>query len=194
MIDVFFCTIEDSDELRQSMAETCEARWQMVDGVRVMGICDTMLGVSPVGFQRSRRIFADEEASGDFYIVADDDLLLPADFNLSECLRIFRAHQNYAVISLMPSNCTFSEWTPEDYIVESTPDVMEVASVGGIRFCRKGHMKEWPPMEPNFPGYDKIQASQIRKQGQRCGYFRAHKAAHLGEGFSTVWNAQMVAK
>lgn len=185
-IDVFFCSIENSDELRMGMAETCEARWQQVDGVRVIGIYDTMLRCSPLGFQRSRRIFADEEAAGDIYILADDDCLLPADFDLRECLRIVSAHPSFGIISLLPSNVTISPWYPEKYIPEVTPDVFEVASVGGIRFCRKIHMALWPAMGPG-PGYDAIQAEAVRSSGGRVGYFRNHKQLHLGEGFSTVW-------
>lgn len=193
MTDVFFCSLEDSDDLRIGFAEACEARWSRVDGATVYQLSDRLADCSPVGFQRMRRIIADEYAKGDIYIVADDDVLLPVDFDLDECLRIFKAHPNFATLSLMPSNCTISEWTPEGYITENTPDVMEHVSAGHIRFCRKGHMKSWPMMRPNYPGYDIVHAEAIREAGMRVGYFRNHKALHLGEGWSQVWSKEVVA-
>lgn len=192
-IDVFVCSIENSDELRMGMAETCEARWQQVQGVRLIGIYDTMLHCSPLGFQRSRRIFADEEATGEVYIVADDDCLLPADFDLDDCLRVFKAHPNFSTLSLLPSNANIMPWTPAGYIPEDTPDVMEHYSAGQVRFCRKGHMQVWPPMSGS-PGYDAIHGEQIRKQGGRVGYFKNFKALHLGEGFSQCWVKEMATR
>ncbi len=117
--------------------------------------------------------------------MADDDVLLPPDFDLQECLRVFKA-SGFSTMSLMPSNCTIAEWTPDDYAPESTPDVMEHYAAGHIRFCRKGHMRTWPPMGDG-PGYDTIHGEQIRSQGGRTGYFRNHKALHLGEGYSSIW-------
>lgn len=188
-MEVFFCTIDSSDELRSAMAETCLARWNMVEAAAVFGLSDYMLGCSALGFQRIRRIAADQQATGDIYIVADDDCLLAPDFDLNECVRVFK-ESGFSTLSLMPSNCTIAEWTPEGYITENTPHVMEHQSAGHVRFCRKGHLSYWPPMEKGFPGYDRIHGDAIRKTGGRTGYFRHHKQLHLGEGFTTVWTRE----
>lgn len=187
MTDLFFCSIEDSDEtLRGAMADLCLARWMEVDGVSIMPIDNGMLDCSAMGFQRMRRIYADQNADSDPYIVADDDVLIPADFDLNACVRIFKA-SGFATLSLMPSNCSINEWTPEGYLTENTPDVMEHVNAGHVRFCRKGHLTDWPPMETGYPGYDRIHAEAIRKSGKRVGYFRSMKSLHLGEGFSQIW-------
>lgn len=186
MIDVFYCFIEESDLLRQGMTHVCLGRWDLVEGARIIGVSESKMQCSPRAFQRMRRIFADERAKSDVYIVADDDCLLPPDFNLDECVRIFK-ESGFSTLSLMPSNATIQPWTPENYTPVDTPDVMEHFSAGQVRFCRKGHMETWPPMEGG-PGYDGIHGAQIRKQGGRVGYFKNHKALHLGEGFSTIWN------
>lgn len=192
MIDLFFCSITDSDDLRAGMAELCQQRWFQVEGVRHWFLDDEYLNCSKEGFQRMRRIHADQVSESDVYIVADDDCLLPPSFDLDECVRIFKA-SGFSTLSLMPSNCTLNEWTPEKYVTENTPDVMEHVSAGHIRFCRKGHLKYWPPMETLYPAYDRIHAEGIRKEGGRVGYFRNHKQLHLGEGYSTVWNLNKVA-
>ncbi len=188
MIDVFFCSLSECDDLRSAMAETCLQRWiQLSDLANIVVLDETLLNCSPLGFQRMRRIASDEMSSGDIYVVADDDCLLPKDFDLVECVGVFRS-SGFSSLSLMPSNCSIQEWTPEQYITENTPDVMEHVSAGHIRFCKKGHLKKWPMMADGFPGYDAIHADAIRSEGGRVGYFRNHKALHLGEGFSTVWS------
>ncbi len=190
-IDLFFCSISDCGDLRSAMAETCLARWQMVDGITMNVIDEQMLGCSATGFQRMRRIFADEQAESDVYVVADDDYLLPASFDLKECLKVFNASV-FAMLSLIPSNCLIIPWTPSDgYITEVTSDVMEHHSVGGVRFCRKNHLSKWPDMEPDYPGFDRAHCAAIRAEGKRCGFFRSFSALHLGENFSTVWTANM---
>lgn len=190
MIDVFFCSLADSDDLRANMAQLCEARWALVDRIAFYPIDDDFLKCSPRGFQRLRRMYADQNAESEIYIVTDDDCLLPADFNLDECVRIFK-ESGFATLSLLPSNAQINKWTPEKYQAEDTPDVFEHFSAGQVRFCKKGHMQEWPPMDGG-PGYDAIHGAQIRKQGGRVGYFKNHKALHLGENYSQVWTPEAV--
>lgn len=191
-VEVFFCSVDDSggETLRGAMAHLCLTRWLEVEGVDVIPLSDGILGCSAIGFQRIRRIYADEHSCGDVYIVADDDCLLPANFSLDECVRIFKASR-FATLSMMPSNATINEWTPQGYVTENTPDVMEHVSAGNIRFCRKGHLANWPLMGDG-PGYDAIHADAIRKQGGRVGYFRSMRSLHLGEGMSSIWDSQKV--
>jgi len=191
MIPVYFCSVTTSDDLRSYMAILCEARWNQIEGIELFPIDEQYLGCSPLGFQRIRRMYADQHSENGVYIVADDDALLPADFDLTECTRIF-LESEFSTLSLLPSNATINPWTPEKYIVEDTPDVMEHYSAGQVRFCLKGHLKAWPPMETGNPGYDAIHGAAIRSEGGRAGYFKNHKALHLGEKFSQIWNREGV--
>lgn len=190
MIDTFFCSADRSIQ-RAIMAARCASEWGKIDNIRFIQLNSWSIDKTPLEFQRYRRVTADKLSISDPYIVADDDCLIPDDFNLEECLRIFEAHPDFAIMSLLPSNASIQEWTPETYPVHNDSDVMEVASAGGIRFCRKGILQNWPPMG-ELPGYDKIHCGALRMAGYRVGYFRNHKMLHLGEGHSTIWTDHMV--
>ncbi len=177
--------------MRFSMGELCFNRWKSEKGAQVEALTEWLCACDAREFQRERRIAADEMADSDIYVVADDDCFLPADFDLDACLKIMNEHPEFAVLSLMHSNCNFSEWTPENYAVQSDSDVAEHYAAGGVRFCRKGVIKEWPPMGDG-PGYDTIHGEAIRAAGYRIGYFRKHFDFHLGEGKSSVWIPDMV--
>ncbi len=184
--DVYLCTAAEPDTLRMEMAALCIKRWEMVDGINLYVITPEILNCSNRGFQRMRRIYADQNSESREYILTDDDALIPPCFDLNECLRVFR-QSRFATLSLMPSNATINPWTPEDYIPEVTDEVMEHYAAGQVRFCLKGHLQEWPPMHKEAPGYDTIHGQAIRDAGGRCGYFRNHVALHLGEGYSSIW-------
>lgn len=178
--------------LRAFMSAQCAERWGTVGrGIDFVPLNPLLLQKTDRQFQRYRRIVADGYSHSDPYIVTDDDCLLSEDFSLKECLRIFKEHPEFGIISLLPSNAHIQEWTPENYTVCSDSDVMEVASVGGIRFCRKDILKDWPPMGEG-PGYDAIHAAAIHMAGFRVGYFRNQTMNHLGERHSTVWPAHRV--
>lgn len=186
-VDVFFCSALNGDGLRNKMRHLCQARWNsMGDMINLSLLAPAVL----TDFQRRRRIVADHTANSEVYIVADDDCFLPARFNLFKCLELMQMNPSFSMISLMPQNAFIAEWTPTNYQTIGNYDIMEHVSVGGIRFCRKGHLIDWPPMDPKTPGYDLIHADAIRKTGKRVGYYRHFSQIHLGEGFSTVWNQE----
>lgn len=208
MTDVFFCGLHDRPYLRRYMGYLCRERWEAEEGVRLR----PRVGYGQE-FQHERRKIAEIDSRSDIYVVADDDCFPQAEPFLAEGVRILEEHPEFAILSMMPSNAKINPWRPpgREYeipsrsIVESISDgpftvdgvyelravyedddVMEHVSVGGIRFCRRGCLEEWPPF--TGPGYDREQADALRAAGYRVGYFKHLKMNHLGEGYSTVWS------
>lgn len=136
-------------------------------------------------FQSWRRINADEKSSGAVYVVADDDCLPQSEPFVELALGILAAHPDFGILSLWPMNCRINRWTPEGYTAFEDDEVMEHHSVGGIRFCRKGLIAEWP--EQTGRGYDAEHCGALRAAGYRVGYFKNLTMNHVGEGYSTVW-------
>jgi len=144
-------------------------------------------------FQRERRIIADQEAKSDIYICADDDCLPESEPFIQKALAIMGRHPDYGILSLWPSNEHIHPWTPPDEekpllvsgVAHHDTEVMEHVSVGGIRFCRKGVMGEWPALEGR--GYDGTHCMALRKAGYRAGYFLDILMTHVGKSYSTVW-------
>lgn len=209
MTHVFLSTLEEKDALRTLFYKTCMERWggegpfhSMILSERGQG------GVS----QLYRRTVAENNAETDIYVLADDDCLPQAEPFLDEGVRILEEHSDFAILSMMPTNCKINPWKPDVLLVKGVPmtnigpggfvqvedysdvrplipyedaDVMEHVSVGGIRFCRKGCLEEWPPFVG--PGYDREQCDALRAAGFRVGYFKNLTMLHLGEGYSQTW-------
>jgi len=175
------------------MIAMCLNRWESVKGTNFRIITDSLLNHSPREFQRIRRIYPEWfRGESPEYILTDDDMYLPEDFDLEAALKVFR-RSGFSVMSLLPSNAVISRWTPEGYSPDITEDWMEHYASGGTRFCRRGYLplydRCWPPMG-NGPGYDTVHGEAIRANGGKIGYFMKFKAEHLGEGLSTVWNQE----
>lgn len=183
-MDLFFCTLDEETPLRAAFAATCLERWR-AETVCRWSITPSILNCTPFEFQRQRRIFAENLARGEIYILADGDCLLGPESPIPQALSLMAKYPDFGILSLMPENCTIVPWTPENYAPILTDEVMEHVSVGGIRFCRKGILGDWPAQ--NGPGYDGIHSEAIRKAGFRVGYARNLLYNHLGERFSSVW-------
>lgn len=164
------------------MTALCQKRWRR-ENVKIVHLTPDSLDCSPREFQRARRIVAEDLASGP-YVLADSDCLLLKS-PVEPLLDLMARYPEFSIVSLMPSNATINPWTPENYIPVLTEELMEHVSVGGIRFCRKGALKDWP--QAYGKGYDAIHCEVLRKAGFRVGYARNVTMNHLGEGFSTVW-------
>jgi hypothetical protein len=223
-IDVFFCSVSrPSDRLRWKMGAVCYERWKAEPGVNIRTVYPGQIGCEVADFQRYRRVWADEHASGPIYILTDDDCLPQSKPFVEECVAILGEHSEYAILSLLPTNANIMPWIrtgvrdetgkarfvgdswttfgvkPGGHIMvkdmsdvitvpgHEDAQVMEHASVGGVRFCRRSSLHEWPPAEG--PGYDRTQADALRAAGYRVGYFKGLKMNHLGEGYSSVWEA-----
>jgi len=154
--------------------------------VDVQILTPAKLHVTDKYFQLKRRIVAEEESPGEFYIVADDDVVPSANFVL-RALKCSLRHSGvgimFAILSPWPCNETINPWTPEGYEPFVDDEVAEHVSVGCIRVCRKTGLK-FPPM--TSPWYDGTHCIALRDMGYRVGHMRNVTAIHLGKGASTI--------
>lgn len=184
MIPVYFCSVPTQSAVRGLLTEACESRWYE-HGVNVRTLTPRRQKCQPREFQRERRRFADWATADEFYVVADDDCLVPAEPFIEMAVDILERHPEFAVLSLFPKPHKINPWQKSGC---DDLEVMEHVDVGGVRFCRKGCLKEWPPMpEDGPPAYDRIHAEALRAAGWRCGYYKELSMLHLGSGVSTVW-------
>jgi hypothetical protein len=202
MIDCFVC-VNPVSELRFGMAVASIEAW------RHYPVALTILHPTPGGgyyhpawntipkigvtgeFQVERRVIADTDGTS-IYILADDDCLFLS--SVGQALELMRVYPDFAILSALPINAKINRWNPENHILSHdcsmiASPVVEHTSVGGIRFCRKGALKEWPAFRG--PGYDREHCEALRDAGWRVGYMNDVKMNHLGEGASTVWTKQL---
>ena len=204
-MNVFLCTCSGD---RREMAQRCLDRWAALGFNPVILVTPNIKSLWTRGhnvtlpawwtkatvivaevnkkeFQLARRVIADHLAETDPFVLADDDCL-PEYFGGGDACDIALRHGRFAILSALPRNATIHPWTPTSTIHEVYEDaeVLEHVSVGGIRVCRKGALKDWPPMDG--PGYDAAQAEALRAIGRSVGYFKNLTCEHLGES-STVW-------
>lgn len=183
-LEVFFCSAPQSDDRVKLSAEMWKI-WQATPGIKLTALYPER-GKS-YEFQRTRRMIAEERSKGDFYILTDDDI--EPDWRgvpdwLTRGVRQLEFHPEFA--SLHPWLEGIQRWTPTDYKPFEDGDVMQHHSAGGIRFIRKGCMRDWP--EQVGPGYDNTQGDYLRQNGWRVGYMKNLKAIHHGEGKrSDLW-------
>ena len=183
-------------------------------GIWVRHLSPDSIDCAPEDFQRQRRISADHRAEGPEYILTDDDMLPVSDDCIEKGIACLRLHPNFGIVSAWPVNAKINRWEPSEdtmrclvcfgmrratgcgncggsgvfsYTYQPFEDltVMEHHSVGGLRFCRKGALTEWP--EQDGPGYDQAHCQALRKEGYRSGYSQHARATHLGEGKTEVW-------
>jgi hypothetical protein len=136
-----------------------------------------------VYFQERRRKVADEHANSSIYVVADEDCIPHLD-DIFEVIDVMDRYPQFAILSLKPIGVKINFWTPEDYAPHVDENVMEHVSVGHVRFCRKGALKQWP--EYKSGGYDNDQCSALRRENWRVGFLRNFWADHLGEGKTSI--------
>jgi hypothetical protein len=181
-LEVFFCTAPQS-EGRSAIAAGMLDWWRSQD-VRLRVVTPELAGCELEKFQRWRRIYSDVMAGSDIYILTDDDMQPVTDWRIG--VEAMIEHEDFAIISAFPANCTINRWTPEDYDTYEDLDVMEHHSVGGLRVMRRGSMvKGWPKQDGI--GYDGIHCESLRESGFRVGYAQHFRAIHLGEGCSDIW-------
>ena len=159
------------DELRAAIAKPCLLMWQQ--------ICDPRIIIPPQGmsgreFQQWRRKAAEEQASTEFYVLADDDCMPLGKRFLERCEALMRKYPEYAILGT------------EDYCAPYGADeIYETTTAGGINVVRKGILE--------VPEYNDItwdgtaQGQQIRAKGYKVGRMRDVRRNHYGDGLSTVW-------
>jgi hypothetical protein len=138
-------------------------------------------------FQSERRRVAEHESTTPIYIVADDDMEPSRMDNwLAWILYGRRYMENYpqfGILSPLLENTTLMPATVDGsppYIDEA---VQEEHNVGGIRFCRKGIITEWP--EQTRRGYDQEHCAAYQRRGLKVGYMKQLWANHPGKKSET---------
>jgi hypothetical protein len=199
MIDVFLCVSGDLGRdvpgwllyLRQRMTDLCKARWEIEEGVNLR--CINHLLIANRGytapFQLSRRQYAENETRSDIYVVADDDCLLTSDPTVGPVVEIMEKNPNVGILALKMHNKEpmVRATVPAKELYE-TDDLIESHAVGGIRFCRKGIIKEWPPhSEENPYQYDSIHGPAVQAAGYVSAYTKAYSMMHVGSTYSLTW-------
>lgn len=198
MTDVFVTTIA-LEPVRQYLFLAVVRRWMLEEQRKICVfkpgifwqqhyVTDTTIPILGIGhpsqMQRDRRIKADELARSEIYIVTDDDCMpIGADF-IARGLAVMEAHPDFGILAAM------NYWNRNDSVPYTgrfiDADVWECHAVGGIRFCRKGIIKEWP--ESVNPGsYDCQHHEALVKAGYRTGYMRNVQMNHIGLGLSQHW-------
>ena len=197
-IDVFFCQggegLDPPDwlvTLREQMARLCMTRWQCEEGIDLHAI--TPYTVKKAGytapFQKSRRQYAETSTRSDIYVVADDDCLIGSDPIVGMAVDIMQQNPNVGILALsertgppmVRANVPLSE-------LYQTEDLIESHAVGGVRFCRKGVVTDWPAHDPDNPyQYDSIHGPAVKKAGYVSAYTKALQMNHIGAGYSITW-------
>jgi hypothetical protein len=207
-IEVFFCTCPQSEE-RAQLAGQMLAKWRELEKkgeVKLIVLQPDQKNKR--SFQKTRRVFADTEAEGEVYILADDDCEPPTIEGRLLCMPFAKVIMDmygetvnpvigeapqtcqhpgpkFGMLSAWPDPATIGTWTPEDYEVYEDAHVKEFHDVGGLRICRKGLLTDWP--EQTEKGYDREHCAALRAIGWRVGYLKNIRTFHHGEGKSDLW-------
>ena len=176
--DVYVCHCGEAP-MRLQMMRLCVKRWEMEPSTRVtLYHAQNMSGAD---FQRYRRMRAENASHNPYYVVADDDCLIPGlQPFLMPAYSIMDRYPEFAILAPWPMESSIRAWEPENYTPFVNDDVEEHVSVGGIRIMRKGAMKEWPEIPGNHPWYDAIQADYLRMNGFKVGFLKNFQMIHLG--------------
>ena len=188
MIECFWCSSPNSEERREIARHTFEV-WQGLE-VDLIPLTPEFLNVNHFSFQKARRQYAEANALGKFYILVDDDCL-PSENNdtIQFILEDLETHPQFGIISAWPIESTMGRWTPEGYEIFEDAHVIEHHDVGGLRFVRKGCMKDWP--EQTRLGYDYEHCEALRAEKWLVGHSKHGKYLHFGEGQSDLWNQRL---
>jgi len=181
-IDVFIGTQRYKGDLlwRLHICAAVTMYWRQMPGVRVL----VQDGMS----QRWRRVEADKVSQYPYYIVADDDCLPIGPYFIHQGMEMLDRYPDYGMLSPISYEDPIGLWKEKGH--EQTKDLFEAGSIGGIRFCRKGILKEWP--KQTRVGYDVEQGQAIRDAGYKNGYLKELRMIHIGSRNSSIWNRQVV--
>jgi hypothetical protein len=199
MFDVFLCcdpigrpeTPEWVRDLRLEMSLLCQHRWEFEAGAKVRVVTPYTCKAHglEMPFQQARRMYADEMASGDIYVVADDDCLLTSDPTLLPVAGILEDNPKVGILALkQEKQAPMVRATVPAKDLYETDDLIESHAVGGIRFCRKGIVEEWPDISPDNPyQYDSQHGPAVSKAGYVSAYTKAYGMIHVGATYSITW-------
>lgn len=140
--------------------------WQRIPGVRLYAYRAT---------PDERWTVAEALATEPIYALADDDCLPPHNLSFDDVVNAFDNHPSFGALGIGNPNI--------DMGMFSDASIIEVNSIGGIRFLRKGVVNSWPK---NFTGDDNQYAGLMSAKGFRSAYLKRYGLLHLGDGYS-VW-------
>jgi len=138
-------------------------------------------------FQSKRRQMAEERATTPIYVVADDDMepsrtACPRTWLLagSQTLDLY---PQFGILSPLLEDTNLFPATVDGSPPYIDQDVQEEHNVGGIRFCRKGLITDWP--EQTRRGYDAEHCAAYQAKGYKVGYMKHLWAIHPGKKSET---------
>lgn len=133
------------------------------------------------GSERRRHLFAARLAAGEIYCVADDDCL-PEQADWAErAEEAIRQNVGYGLLALGPTG------GPSTHTGQTSGgEIVNTASVGGIRLVRRGALKTFPPYG-GVRGYDMQMCAAYRAAGWKIGFLRNIRRQHLGGGNLSVY-------
>lgn len=177
LIDVFLCTCA-TDPIRKGMFDAVYHRWLRETIINLTVLTPEVLKCGLRGFQGLRRKWAEENTTGDIYILAEDDCL-PLGKNFTERgIALLDSYGEYAVLS--PKLLPFPPPMNENDLVS------EGITAGGINFTRAGLIDT--TIIPKDAVWDESsQAQHLREKGFKSGWMRDVMCNHLGAMHSTLW-------
>jgi hypothetical protein len=173
------------------MADLCKVRWRAEEGVMLRIVTPAMCLAHGYDqpFQQARRMLADDRSASDLYVVADDDCLLTSDPTVGPVVEVMEREPTVGILALRQvkqAPMVRAEVPAKD--LYETDDLIESHAVGGIRFCRKGILDEWPdPTEGNPYQYDSVHGPAVQRAGYISAYTKAYEMIHVGATYSMTW-------
>jgi hypothetical protein len=173
MIDVFIRTTsnEAKNRLRRAFFEATCARWDMEDvAIRLL----VNKGI------REGRVFAEQEAHSDPYIVTDSDVVVVGRNWVARGLDAMRSCPEYAV-------CSSLSLIEGENLAVPPPDagkIYPMHSVGAPMWIRRGILTDLPEMDLN--GECGVIHDYVLKKGYKEGLITGLRHLHCGHGFSST--------
>lgn len=182
-VDVFVrCNPTLWEEIRTGMALTCIARWKKQEGINLHLIYPT----DSSAFHMDSKRIAEEQATTDIYVIADDDCLIIGKYFIEGGLYAMGKHPHHGILTPV----SISDGTWQESPKEINPTVVTTHSVGGVAFVRKGILSEFNACEPNQ--VDTFICEEMERKGYKCGVMPGLKFNHLGAWYSVTqkeyWN------
>lgn len=182
--DFYFCSAPQSPERYERACATL-AMWRK----NIWPV--TVLQAEPGDafyFQSERRKMAERLATTPIYILADDDMEPSRQPNIQKWLRLgcyyMEMYTGFGMLSPLLEDTNLFPATVDGSKPFENADVQEEHNVGGIRFCRKGVITEWP--EQTRRGYDQEHCAAYQAKVYKVGYMKHLWASHPGK-MSETW-------
>lgn len=197
MIDTFLRVFLPSDNyIRSGFAMSCEGRWRMDEDASLTVLRaytvphDMFMSVDPQGYHFKSKQKAEELATTEIYIVADDDCLVIGKEFAKTGVEIMKRHPEYGILT--PTSICDGPY-PSDLApgYKNLPEVMNMHAVGGVCFIRKGILTEFRDCPAQK--IDHVICDQFQAKGYKSGVMPHLRYNHLGYEFSLVneryWSA-----